>query len=397
MNDEENKIQNEKDNKKKKRLIFIIIGAVIAVALVIILSITLTTCSKNGNSQASYTYGKPTYAWTEDYSSCTAERICNEDSKYNETETVDSIYKITTPASYDADGVGTYVATFKNKNFEEQTVNIVLEKLIYHGQTPILSSDGKTLTYGLYPQTNVNDSSLVSTLNSLTTPESNGWYLYDNEYYAKVSANPFISGYKFDNGTTIVSGTTYWFKCEPITWNVLSNNDGKYYILSTILLDNCDYAPSNNNYANSTIRSWLNGDFYNSAFSLGDSNILKTTVDNSASTTNSSDNENACENTEDYVFLPSYKDYINSSYGFSTSTSKTDTRTCKTTDWARAKRAYCNMTDSSCLYNGKYYTRSPYDGGSGNAWHITYNGSIDLGTVNGGTYCVRPALMINIA
>lgn len=48
------------------------------------------------------------------------------------------------------------------------------EELRRLGAIPTLSDDGKTITYGLYPQKNVNDSSLVFTLNSLTTPESNG-------------------------------------------------------------------------------------------------------------------------------------------------------------------------------------------------------------------------------
>ena len=42
---------------------------------------------------------------------------------------------------------------------------------IAHGVIPTLSGDGKTITYGLYPQTNVNDSSLLSALNTLTAPE----------------------------------------------------------------------------------------------------------------------------------------------------------------------------------------------------------------------------------
>lgn len=58
------------------------------------------------------------------------------------------------------------------------------------GITPMFSTKNKTVTYGLYPQKNVNDSSLVSALNALTTPESNGWYLYNDEYYAKLSATP---------------------------------------------------------------------------------------------------------------------------------------------------------------------------------------------------------------
>lgn len=58
------------------------------------------------------------------------------------------------------------------------------------GIAPMFSTKNKTVTYGLYPQKNVNDSSLIAALNALTTKESNGWYLYNNEYYSKVAAKP---------------------------------------------------------------------------------------------------------------------------------------------------------------------------------------------------------------
>ena len=53
-------------------------------------------------------------------------------------------------------------------------------------------------------------------LNKLTTTESNGWYLDEGEYYAKRIAYPYSSSFQFDNGTTIVEGKTYWFKCIEI-------------------------------------------------------------------------------------------------------------------------------------------------------------------------------------
>ncbi len=287
---------------------------------------------------------------------------------------------------------------------------------IAHGVIPTLSEDGKTITYGLYPQKNVNDSTLVSSLNALTTPESNGWYLYNNEYYTKVSAIPYNSSCKFDNGTTIVSGTTYWFKCELIKWNVLSNTNGEYYILSSVLLDaHCyydfksagysrdEYRKINgekvyhNNYEYSDIRTWLNNDFYNSAFTLDNSYIQTTTVDNSASTTSLSTNSYACNNTQDKVFLPSYKDYINTSYGFSASTSPTDTRYCQPTDWARARGARYS-TSSSYLYNGDYWTRSPYSGNSNLARYVREDGDDRFNDyVNFTSLSVRPALTIKIA
>lgn len=276
------------------------------------------------------------------------------------------------------------------------------EELRRLGCIPTLSDDGKTITYGLYPQKNVNDSSLVSTLNSLTTPESNGWYLYEGDYYAKLRATP-RSTYKFDNGTTILSGITYWFKCEPIVWNILNNNNGEYYIVSSVLLDvHCYYNSASdrkidgktvypNNYKYSDIREWLNNGFYNSAFALGNSHIQTTMVDNRAATTNSTSNDYACASTEDKVFLPSYKDCIISSYGFAISN---ETRCCRTTDWARARGSFCSDSNQ---YNGCYWTRSPGSVYSYLAWLVDDDGKLSNSNVNISYWSVRPGLSIKIA
>ena len=278
--------------------------------------------------------------------------------------------------------------------------------------SPRINGDGETgdtITYGIYPRTVITDEELVSNLNNDAKEQTNGWFLYRGEYYAKVSATPNSSSYKFDNGTTISSGTTYWFKCEPIVWNVLNNNNGEYYIVSSVLLDaHCYYNSTStrtidgqtvyaNNYKYSDIRTWLNEDFYNSAFALGNSHIQTTTVDNSAATTNSTSNKYECANTEDKVFLPSYKDYINSSYGFSTSTGSTDTRYCKTTDWARARGAYLLSQTGTYAKHSYYWTRSPRPDGSHYAWIVDGNGYLDYSDVIDTTVSVRPGLSITIA
>ncbi len=287
---------------------------------------------------------------------------------------------------------------------------------------PVVSSDGKTITYGLYPQTVVSDFSTVSALNNITTAESNGYYLYNNDYYAKQTAYPYNSSYKFDNGTTISSGTTYWFKCEPIVWNVLSNSNGEYYVVSSKLLDAHRYYTSMsdrtinnktvyaNNYEYSDIRAWLNGyngsdysvsnyngnGFLNIAFALNSEYIISGTVDNSASTTNSNSNTYACSNTTDKIFLPSYKDYTNSSYGFLTSTGSTNTIYCKTTDYARARGAHYN-TNSSYQYNGWYWTRSPNSDYSNDAWVVGDDGYLNGDYVHYPDFSVRPALRLSAA
>ena len=266
---------------------------------------------------------------------------------------------------------------------------------------------GDMLTYGLYPQARVSDPVLRLILNTLTTGEPDGWYLYNNAYYAKLTAKPYDSSYTFNDGTTIVSGTTYWFECKPITWKILESNNGEYKLLSSVLLDaHCYYSSLSirtidgkticaNNYKYSDIRSWLNNEFYNTAFSLDNSYIQTTEVDNSASTTYSSSNSYACENTNDKVYLLSYQDYLNADYGFSTSTSSSTTRECKTTDYARANGAYCD-TSSSYKNNGWYSTRSPSLENS--VRHVYSSGGVfDNFRVNYTSACVRPSLTIKIA
>ncbi len=251
------------------------------------------------------------------------------------------------------------------------------------------------IKYGYYPQTYVSDENLISTLNSLTASTLNGWYLYDDTYYAKKIASPYISSYEFSDGTTIVNGNTYWFKCEAIEWKILSSDNGTYSLVSTVLLDAHQYDSSSNNYKNSKIRSWLNNDFYNAAFFLDSSYIQTTIVDNSASTTGSNTNSNACENTNDKVYLLSYHDYINATY-FPDDAS----RYCKLTDYAKANGAYCysgSGSNSSYNVNGWYWTRSPSSSYSDSAWYVNLGGYLNYSSlVYDSGSGVRPAITITI-
>ncbi len=258
------------------------------------------------------------------------------------------------------------------------------------GKIPNYLSETNTLTYGLYPQTHVSDTTLISTLNTLTTTESNGWYLYNGSYYTKKIASPSSSYYyKFGDGTKIVDGATYWFKCEPIEWKILSSDNGTYSLVSTVLLDAHRYDSSSNNYKNSEIRSWLNKDFYNAAFSLDSSYIQTTKVDNSAATTDFYINIYACVNTNDKVYLLSYQDYKNTTY-FPDNAS----RYCKPTDYAKANGAYCDI--DSYNGNGRYWTRSPLSYYSDYAWGVNRDGFLFHSSVYYSYYGVRPAITIKI-
>lgn len=282
-----------------------------------------------------------------------------------------------------------------------------------HGVTPVFDNEMKTVQYGLYPQTYVKDSDLVDALNQMEPTGPNGWYLYNGEYYTKATAKKGIQT-KFNDFETIVGGDTYWFKCEPITWNILSNDESGYLLLSSFLLEPQKYNSSTwagyqtiggervyaNNYEKSSVRKYLNNEFLQTAFKFEDKYIQTTLVKNGGTTTESDTNMHACKNTNDKVFLPSYKDCLNKNYGFIETTGQSQTRGCKTTDWARTLGAYTdldNTTSPSNYQNGSYWTRSPTDTYNViEVWSINSNGDISESTPISEKISIRPCIVISM-
>jgi len=74
-----------------------------------------------------HNYDTPTYEWSDDYQTCTAKRVCLNDSSHIETETVNSVYTVTVEPTAKDGGQAKYTASFTNKAFEEQNHEIELE------------------------------------------------------------------------------------------------------------------------------------------------------------------------------------------------------------------------------------------------------------------------------
>ena len=125
----------------------------------------------------------------------------------------------------------------------------------------------------------------------------------------------------------------------------------------------------------------MNNEFYQKAFSLNNLFIQNTNVDNS-------------NNTLDKVYLPSYQDYLNDEYGFeSNPNSGSNTRACKTSEYARIKGAWVNTT-TSLKYNGSYWTRTPSSEYSYCAWNVNSTGYLSEYAVDGNSHSVRPSITI---
>ena len=83
-------------------------------------------------------WAEPEYSWSQKDGSwyCTAKRTCKRDASHVEEETVKAAYKVTTPATTEKEGEGTYTATFENEAFETQTKTESIDKLPVKPQKP---------------------------------------------------------------------------------------------------------------------------------------------------------------------------------------------------------------------------------------------------------------------
>ena len=235
---------------------------------------------------------------------------------------------------------------------------------------------GDIIQFGSYPQTEVEDEALVAELNALA-PEwedwtSYGYYSGEGDYgtmvqgdwmrYTDITYNGNkYRGVKFtqyrpemtwnlknadnskqdDNGYS--RNIAYWFVFEPIEWRVLDSD--LLLVMSESIIDAQPYSNlfySNagayfndllcNNYANdyatSSIRQWLNDDFYNAAFTVDEKNVVSTTnINNDGYYTSIGvpgfEVFDSIE-TKDKVFLLSYNEAKNSKFGFDPDCDKLD-------------------------------------------------------------------------
>lgn len=298
--------------------------------------------------------------------------------------------------------------------------------------------DGNVIYFGSYPQTKITDNTittaLVNRMGAKPTPSDSGswisykyyinwsntadfmWYKdleYNGEKYRGVyftQYRPYYTttgsstgnSYQDDNG--FYTSTVYWFKYEPIKWRILEEKDGKAFLLCDIAIDSQEYYPSNstssfnhnggngyaNNYALSNIRKWLNETFYNTAFNDLQKELVQVTkVDNSVASTGYSSNQYACADTNDKVFLLSYKEattYMTSSTA----------RRMKSTDYAKSQGCW-QSTDSSYKGNCWWWLRSPSSSSSSIARNVGSDGDIDSDySVFNTFYGVVPALWIRL-
>ena len=248
------------------------------------------------------------------------------------------------------------------------------------------------VTFGSFPQSEKTDDTITVNESELKTA---GFYTYykgsDGEWYAKLNSK--------------------YYKVEPIKWRVLTtdyNGTGKKLLLAENVLINKAYHASSNNYENSSIRAYLTGDFYATAFTQEEQNVIATTnVDNTARSTNPDSNatqfsgganQYASDNaTSDKIFLLSEQEVTKADYGFSdyNALGTASTRIRKVTAFAKGSGVL--FSELSGYEDVTYWwLRSPYSNSSDYVRIVTGEGiANDSRNVNIDNMGIVPALCLN--
>ena len=138
---------------------------------------------------------------------------------------------------------------------------------------------------------------------------------------------------------------------EPIEWIVLDVQEDRLLLISRYVLDCLSYCSRQKTVAweNSTVRSWLNKQFLNTAFSKEEqSSILVTDVDNSKSQGYIHYKGDGGNDTQDRIFLLSYAEAWKYFY-------QSSDRACKPTKVAVKRGAFESTISGNC----PWWLRSP--------------------------------------
>lgn len=208
---------------------------------------------------------------------------------------------------------------------------------------------------------------------------------------------------KFTVGNYVTFGeypqTTAGEDMTPIEWLVLARDGDKALLISRYGLDAQPYNKDHTSvtWETCTLRTWLNGTFYNKAFSSAEqAAILTTSVDNSKYQCYSGWSTNGCNNTQDKVLLLSYAE-ANKYFGVTYDNRRNTKSRVAPTAYAIAQGAwtsYSNKTTDS-TYAGWWWLRSPgtYQDYAAIVYFV---GSLDFNYVDSDSGSVRPALWVNL-
>lgn len=174
---------------------------------------------------------------------------------------------------------------------------------------------------------------------------------------------------------------------DEIEWIVLEEKDNKLLVISRKILD---VAPFNSKWVDSitweksTLRKWLNSDFYNSAFTASEKSHIQTVTVTAEK--NSKYNTPAGSNTQDKIFLLS----ISEAETYFGKNRPCGDGSCEMTDWARYKLSYLDHVSKS------WWLRTPGQNNQKIAYYIDNTAVASGSDFDFSTTGVRPAMWISL-
>ena len=312
----------------------------------------------------------------------------------------------------------------------KESVTIVAKFLLYKAVEWDSDDNPTAIEYGYYPQSLVDDSlktQLASYVEDYPTSEDNKtwtsynyydngvvsnymWYKdidinndgfmdYRGVYFTKyrgvrTTSETITSGAGLTNNNIYEagyrSGEVYWFSYDPIVWDIVGDGGaGDKVLVARVLLDSQNWYINTdmrdniyaNNYKESSIKAWLNNNFYYTIFDIyrQKNNVLNLT-DNSVASTTKSSNNRVCEDTVDKVYLLStleLNSYLDGSSAFADAT-----------DYAKIQGISVGSNGHS-----NYWLRSPVNNTDANAINASGStaGSVSTNSVTE-VRGIRPAI-----
>ena len=278
---------------------------------------------------------------------------------------------------------------------------------------------GYTFDWGFYPQAKVTNTATINALNGIDAEMYSFGYCYkrngnevqgyinmkcsdicyNGELYRKVTFGEYPCYRLLSESSTneelfhqynnnYRQNNTYYFKWAPIKWKVIGVDSDGVLIQSLYSIDSQPYDAScmNTTWGSSSLRSLLNNDFYNSAFSDSEKNVIKST----SLTTRYIDYDAYESSVTDNVFILDYSDLTNTNY-FTSAAVDANRASSGPTDYAKCQGFSSDSgANNYWMRSGGYYNNKQ-------AGYVNGSGTVGTGNKYSKDYTfigVRPALKL---
>lgn len=235
-------------------------------------------------------------------------------------------------------------------------------------------TDWSYVYFGSYPQTEVTGDDLIPDITEASYDENGDAWVNDTKY-RRISAEDTNNRAEYWDDRNVYR----YFKWERIKWRVMQNNGSTLFLMADNALDHKAYITYNESghfydpvtWEISTLRQWLNSNFYAAAFSNREQELI---VEQTLTNEDYNDTEGG-NDTRDKVYLLSFAEATNPEYGFCNEyyDKYTRSREMDASDYAHALGAW--LPESKENGGTDYWLRSPGNSASKAAF-VSYVGYI---------------------